>query len=329
MKKLIKHGFAALLALTLALGMSVSAFAADAGTQVAKKDYRLTNSGTTSPAETFQFTVEKVGVTDATKTDGTPLTKDDMPDLTIADVSYAAGEAGSANSVKDLVVTTPATAFPTVGVYTYKVTETPGNTAGVGYSTVGKELTLKATVYHDDDTLELKVAYAFRVDGDKGADIVNTYSAGSLSVGKRVVGNLGNKKQQFNFTVTFTAPEGKTVNSTITYGDKTITPENFKTGNGTVQVKISLADNETMVFNNVPYGVTYDVTEDTYEGYTANYGNKTGTINSSITFSHIDNEKKGSVDTGVILHSAPYILLLVGVGAAAVAFLILRKHREV
>lgn len=329
MKKLIKRGFAALLALTLALGMSVSAFAADAGTQVAKKDYRLTNSGTTSPAETFQFTVEKVGVTDATKTDGTPLTKDDMPDLTIADVSYAAGEAGSANSVKDLVVTTPATAFPTVGVYTYKVTETPGNTAGVGYSTVGKELTLKATVYHDDDTLELKVAYAFRVDGDKGADIVNTYSAGSLSVGKRVVGNLGNKKQQFNFTVTFTAPEGKTVNSTITYGDKTITPENFKTGNGTVQVKISLADNETMVFNNVPYGVTYDVTEDTYEGYTANYGNKTGTINSSITFSHIDNEKKGSVDTGVILHSAPYILLLVGVGAAAVAFLILKKHREV
>ena len=34
MKKLIKRGFAALLALTLALGMSVSAFAADAGPQV-------------------------------------------------------------------------------------------------------------------------------------------------------------------------------------------------------------------------------------------------------------------------------------------------------
>ena len=327
MKKLIKRGFAALLALTLALGMSVSAFAAD-GTQVAKKDYRLTNSGTTSPAETFQFTVEKVGVTDATKPNGDKLTTEDMPDLTIADVSYAAGEAGSANSVKDLVVTTPATDFPTVGIYTYKVTETPGNTAGVGYSTVGKELTLKATVYHDDDTLELKVAYAFRVDGDKGPGIVNTYSAGSLSVGKRVVGNLGNKKQKFNFTVTFTAPEGKTVNSTITYGDKTITPENFK--NGIATATFSLADSETMVFNNVPYGVTYDVTEDTYEGYTANYGNKTGTINSSTTFSHIDNEKKkGSVDTGVILHSAPYILLLVGVGAAAVAFLILKKHREV
>lgn len=57
MKKLIKRGFAALLALTLALGMSVSAFAiegtTDTATAVAKKDYQLTNPDTTSPAETF------------------------------------------------------------------------------------------------------------------------------------------------------------------------------------------------------------------------------------------------------------------------------------
>lgn len=63
MKKLIKRGFAALLALTLALGMSVSAFAAEgpAATEpaVAEKDYRLTNSdnNSKSPAEEFQFPV--------------------------------------------------------------------------------------------------------------------------------------------------------------------------------------------------------------------------------------------------------------------------------
>ena len=55
MKKLIKRGFAALLALTLALGMSVSAFAvegtADTKTAVAKKDYQQINPNTTSPAE--------------------------------------------------------------------------------------------------------------------------------------------------------------------------------------------------------------------------------------------------------------------------------------
>ena len=336
MKKLIKRGFAALLALTLALGMSVSAFAAD-GTQVAKKDYRLTNPGTTSPAETFKFTVTKVGVTDATKTDGTPLTTDDMPELTITDVTYAAGEAGSANRVKDLVVT-PKTDFPTVGVYTYEVTETAGNTAGVDYNTVGNtngkdegKLTLTATVYHDDKTKEMKVTYAFRVDENKGADIVNTYSAGSLYVGKTLTGNLGNKTQKFNIKVSFTAPEGKTVKSDITYGDKTITPADFAdSSTGTVHVDISLADGETVEFKNVPYGVTYDVTEYEYKDYKTTYGeDKSGTIDSRMTVAHIFNEKEGTVDTGVILHSAPYILLLVGVGAAAVAFLILRKHREV
>ena len=334
MKKLIKRGFAALLALTLALGMSVSAFAAD-GTAVAKKDYQLTNPGTTSPEETFHFTVTKVGVTDATNPDGTAVTTEQMPDLTITAVTYAAGDAGnSATSKQDLVVTTPATAFPSVGIYTYTVTETDGKTAGVTYNK--EKLELKATVFHDAATDAIKVAYAFRVGANKGADIVNTYSAGSLHVGKHVSGNLGNKEQKFNINVTFTAPEGQTVNSTITYGDKQITPEDFKSGNGTVKVQIGLAAEDVMVFNNVPYGVTYRVQEDKYEGYKTTYSETDetkdhveGTINARFTVADIFNEKKGSVDTGVILHSAPYVLLLVGVGAAAVAFLILKKHREV
>ena len=314
MKKLIKRGFAALLALTLALGMSVSAFAVD-GTAVAKKDYRLTNSGTTSPAETFQFTVEKVDVTDATKTDGTPLTKDDMPDLTIADVSYAAGEAGSATRVKDLVVTTPVTAFPNVGIYTYKVTETASNTAGVTCSK--QDLTLVAMVYHEGFEKDMKVAYVFKVNGAKGDNIVNTYSAGSLQV-------------------------GKTVNSTINLSDGTqILPSAWTkddTGSSTVTTQISLADTETRTFSNVPYDVQYTVKEEPYDDYEVSYSSKNGEVNkvqaegsisADNTVAHVTNTKNGDVVTGVILHSAPYVLLLVGVGAAAVAFLILKKHREV
>lgn len=160
MKKLIKRGFAALLALTLALGMSVSAFAvdgpADTKAAVVRKEYQRTNTDTTSPAETFTFTAEAEKVTDATKVDGTPLTKDDMPELTIAPVVYEEGEAGSATSVKDLVVTTPVTDFPNVGVYTYKVTETASNTAGVTCSK--QDLTLVATVYHEGFEKDMKVA---------------------------------------------------------------------------------------------------------------------------------------------------------------------------
>ncbi len=106
MKKLIKRGFAALLALTLALGMSVSAFAAD-GTAVAKKDYQLTNSDTKSesPEETFTFTAEAANVTDANNPNGSAVTTDQMPNLTITVDKYNKGEAGSANSKKALHVT--------------------------------------------------------------------------------------------------------------------------------------------------------------------------------------------------------------------------------
>lgn len=337
MKKLIKRGFAALLALTLALGMSVSAFAAEGtadaktATAVAQKDYRLTNSDTNSqsPEEEFHFTAEAVGATDAINPDGTEVTKKDMPNLTITVDKYNKGEASSAGSKHDLLVKADKD-FPSVGIYTYDVTETKGDTAGVGYNE--KKLQLKVTVFHDAATGAIKVAYAFTIDGNKEKDIVNTYSAGALRVGKHVTGNLGNKTQKFNINVTFTAPEGQTVRSTITYGDnQTITPEMMKDGSETV--RISLADGDTMLFQNVPYGVKYSVVEDEYKGYKTTYGSDAnGTIGDKgekIKAAVVYNDKEGTVDTGVILHSAPYVLLLVGVGAAAVAFLILKKHREV
>lgn len=345
MKKLIKRGFAALLALTLALGMSVSAFAADATADtkaaVVKKEYQRTNTDTTSPAETFTFTAEADNVTDATDVNGKPLTKDNMPKLTIAPVVYEEGEAGSATSVKDLVVTTPVTAFPNVGIYTYKVTETASNTAGVTCSK--QDLTLIATVYHEGYEKDMKVAYTFKVNDKKGDNIVNTYSAGSLQVGKTVVGTLGNKSQKFKINVTFTAPKGETVQSTINLSDGTqILPGEWTkddTGSSTVTTQISLADTETRTFSNVPYNVKYTVKEEPYDGYEVSYSSNNddevnkvqaeGFISADNTIAHVTNTKNGTPMTGVILHSAPYVLLLVGVGAAAVAFLILKKHREV
>ena len=344
MKKLIKRGFAALLALTLALGMSVSAFAVegttDTATAVAKKDYQLTHTDndSESPAEDFHFTAKATDVTDANNPDGSKVTLDQVPNLTIIPVSYKKGEAGSANSVKSFDVT-PDKNFPSVGVYTYEVTETDGKTAGVTYNK--EKLELKVTVFHDAETNKIKVAYAFRVGANKGATIVNTYSAGTLQVGKHVYGNLGNKEQKFDVKVTLTAPEGQTVNSTITYGgknidQKTITPDAFNNEDHAVTVTISLAAEQSIVFSNVPYGVTYKVQEDKDEGYKTTYSETPegaefvqGTINAKHMVADIFNEKEGTVDTGVILHSAPYVLLLVGVGAAAVAFLILKKHREV
>lgn len=339
MNKFVKRGCTVLLALTLALGMSVSAFAA--GVPTVKKDYKLANSGTTSPEETFQFTVQKVGVTDGTKADGSPLTTEDMPNLTIADATYAAGDAGSANEVKNLTISHTAP-FPNVGVYTYTVKETKGNTAGVTY--YEKTMKLVVTVAHGDGDA-LDETYAFYPDASnattatKGAAIENTYSAGSLTVKKVVEGGFGDKNQDFNFEVEFVAPKGQKVNSTITVqGDNAvgydITPDNWMTaetdGLSKTTASFSLKAGQSVTLGNVPYGVTYTVTESNAKGYTQEYdAKKSGTINAASVSTVVTNTKPAPVDTGVILHSAPYVLLLVGVGAAAVAFLILKKHREV
>ena len=235
MNKFVKRGCTVLLALTLALGMSVSAFAA-AGEPTVKKDYQLANPGTKSPEETFKFTVTADSMTEAYDENGDLLTKEDMPALTIADATYAAGDAGSANEVQNLTISHK-DPFPNVGVYTYTVKETKGNTAGVTY--YEKTMKLVVTVAHGDGDA-LDETYAFYPDASnattatKGAAIENTYSAGSLTVTKEVKGGFGDKNQDFNFEVEFVAPKGQKVNSTITVqGDNAvgydITPDNWMT----------------------------------------------------------------------------------------------------
>ena len=323
MNKFVKRGCTVLLALTLALGMSVSAFAADAAsTATMQKNYKVTNGGTTTPAEAFTFTAKAVSVTDGTKTDGTPLTVADMPALTISSAAYTEGQSG----LKDLTISHEKT-FPNVGVYTYEVTETAGTTAGVTYNT--NNMKLVVTVAHGDGDA-LVETYNFYPDGtNKGTEIENVYDAGSLTVTKEVTGQLGDKNKKFDITVTFNAPAGKTVKSTITLPDGSqILPTEWK--EDTVTKTISLKDGESVEFMNVPYGVTYTVEEKDSQGYQASYdANQNGTIAAATVRTTVTNHNPASPATGVILHSAPYILLLAGVGAAAVAFLILRKHREV
>lgn len=183
-----KKLLAGVLTCTMVFAMGMTAFAAggnvDAGM---KKSYKLVNEGTVSPAETFKFTATCTGVSDAA--DGVAV--NDAPQLTIGDAAYAAG-AATVDGTETTLTITHDKAFPSVGIYTYHVNETVGNTAGVTYDTTKK--TLVVTVTLEDGTL--KETYALH-DGDKKTDTVeNTYSAGSLSVKKVVTGNLGDKNKK-------------------------------------------------------------------------------------------------------------------------------------
>ena len=102
---------AGVLSISLAMGVSVMpAFAAqvqgppyeDMSRVYLTKNYELANTGTISPEETFTFAIEPGTVTDASE--GIDAAKY-LP--SVGDVTYAQGEAGSANKTKQIEIQLP------------------------------------------------------------------------------------------------------------------------------------------------------------------------------------------------------------------------------
>lgn len=344
MKKLVSL----LLALVMILSLSAVVFAEgtnyeDMETVTITKHYEATNAGTTSPAETFNFTIEATNVSDAA--DG--VTVENMPVPTIGSVTYVAGDAGKTNPEdetnnpkdKDITITLPR--YTSVGIYTYTIHETAGDTAGVTY--YGNDIRLKVTVIEQDGKVRVAAVHTeenfngTEEAGTKKNEITNTYSAGSLSVKKNVTGLLGDKEKEFTVHVTFTAPANKTVKEAISYVEdgetKTIATTDWE--NGVASVNIALKHDETITFTNIPYEVTYTVAENDYTsaaegGYdaasynTTDDDNKINTASETVT---ITNNKDGNVDTGVVLDSLPYILVLT-IAVAGVAVLFVKKRHE-
>ena len=310
------------LALVLVLSMSTVAFAAGGGettptdmsTVTLTKEYKLSNAGTTSPAENFAFSaLTCTSVTDA----AAGVSTENAPVPTIDSVSYTAGEAGGGNAKKDITITLPT--YTSVGIYTYTFTETDGGTAGVTYRSA--PITLVVTVIEQDGKVRVAAVHTENEnEGKKSGEFNNEYSAGSLSVTKTVTGIMGDQQKEFTVKVTFAAPTGDTVRGDITYVDGTKT-KTIAAGEGwtdSKEVFITLKHGETVTFTNIPYGVTYTVVEDDYTApnaggydkadYTFDDGNKK--IDRASENVTITNNKGGVVDTGINMDSVPYILLL-------------------
>lgn len=309
------------LALVLVLSMITVAFAAegkettytDMSTVTLTKEYKLTNAGTTSPAETFGFSaLTCTNVTDAADS----VTTTNAPVPTIASVSYTAGEAGGENAKKNIIITLPT--YTSVGIYTYTFTETDGGTAGVTYRS--DAITLVVTVIEQDGKVRVAAVHTEGEGEAKSGEFNNEYSAGSLSVMKTVTGIMGDQEKEFTVKVTFTAPEGEYVREAITYvdGTETKTIAADEGWIGSKEVEITLKHDETVTFTNIPYGVTYTVVENDYTaeadgGYDAasyNFDDTNKKIDSASENVTITNNKDGEIDTGINMDSMPYILLL-------------------
>ena len=171
--------------------------------------------------------------------------------------------------------------------------------------------------------------------GGKLDTFTNTFSAGKLAITKTVTGNLGDKEREFNIIITLTAPKNeddsfRDIKNTVQVDGVDVT---FTSG--VAKLNKTIKHGQTINITNIPYGVTYTVTEEDYTEAPDNYTSPTYNfsdegevriIDNSAETVGITNHKEGNVETGIFLDNIPYIMIILVAVGGLVGFTV-RKRR--
>lgn len=336
------------LSLIMVFAMAAAAFAAEVptvGTGTAQenatvsvyKNFALAE-GITVPDTSFEFEV-------------TPITAD-APAAAVAPISYTAADTQKSEKADGVVLfeiekESPIRfeAFPHAGVFEYTVKEKAGAYEGIEYS--AEEYLLRVYVANKEDQdggLFVQSITAENSKKEKQSKIVftNTYrKVATLEILKQTTGSLADKTKQFDFTIQFA--KSATSNDTEFTGMMDGTPLSCPVGQ---TVSFQLRHGQKLVFENLPAGTRYIVTEKgAADGYTPKVtviengvqlsdkqgaeaedlnssaenavGNLVGEGKNEVTFV---NEYHEVPITGVILNNMPFVVLI---GAAVLAFVLL------
>lgn len=355
----LKKLFAGVVAVAMMATMAMPSFAADinadssvgqaapGGTLNIAKTYTVNHGSFNSESVNLELVPfgegDYVHVTKSSETDA--KAEEMLPTFT-ADADADATNGGS------IVMNVPN--YTKVGVYTYQVKEKDGDTLGMTYDP--KTYTLQVIVGNKIENDQIvaggeKVCYVTMLDGTtKQNSVKNTYNAGTLNITKTVQGNMGDRSTdtKFDFVATFKVPTGKTLRSDIVLPEGYAINWNSTKTEGTVNFKLS--HNETFSVQNLPKDIEYSVVEmngeaalannayitnaageNTYQVSYDNFVNGTvGTTemtDENVIATNITNTWGSTIDTGVILDNAPYILMLAVVAGGAMT-LVIKKRRE-
>lgn len=334
------------------------------------------NNTTYAPVATFTYsisgTTDKTAVNGVTIKGGVEATKvkingDGAEDDTAV---FTAGETVTGGTItKNVTLDFSSVDFPEPGIYRYKVTESfaasSENPDIVNNTNVDRYIDVTVVNEMSSDgstpTGKLKISSYAMLDTDavlvckdnvytyvdstgkpvnaKMVGFTATYTTYDLTLDKVVKGDMGNKGEEFDFTIQFT---GGDENEKFSYNN---TPYTFdENGQASITgIKLTDASNPIQI-TGLPSDVSYTVVENIEQskGYstsaTVNGSEKnvtsavdkqtvaTQTKSQSTDAVVVTNTKTSVTPTGIVMDIAPYALLVVI--AAAGCFVFLRKRRE-
>lgn len=314
------------------------------GTFTITKKYSAENANTFAPAETFKLKqTDKSGKQMSVSYNGI------VPDLKTV-TGEATGIVGvvsfenESDSERTANFTIGLPKYDGVGVFTYILEEVSATNAGIKND--GRTFTVTVYATQGDNGIETGVTvHEGTSKGTKVTSIDNKFQAGALTIHKDVKGSMGDKAYKFPFTVTLSS--AKPVTATLRV-DGVISTVKFEKASEaateyTATLPFNLSNGEDYTIGNIPYDVTYTVSEDGEANgeltvgsdenavkYKVEYSNNNGTEVKGATATVTVTNTAGNVviDTGVILDNAPYIALLAIVAIGGVALMLNKRRRD-
>ena len=328
-------------ALAMVLAMAVSVFAVSASAEGASATdttnavhmVKRVNKGTHTyaPTATFSFTVDNAGASEGITNPHT----DKNPVVTVGTAVFTPAESDkNVTSVsKDVQIDVKYDLLPAPGIYYFRITEVIGNVAGVSYTGGSKILAVYKYSNGTNKCMFVNDKKTDKIDGT----FDNSYeNKADLTIAKTVEGEMGNKNMDFQFTLK--------INDTVA-ANKQVTKVAADGTESTISTDdaghFTLKHGEKIVVKDLEAMDTYEVTENTYAGYTTSVNGSPNTLTNSSNMTKSENELTSAAKdvayvntytattpTGVIMNIAPYALMVVLAGAFAVVFLTRRNRAE-